>query len=450
MSKKQLPALPEATTAEDNDLLLKRDDSSGSDQKLSIQTLRAEAFGDAAVEDASVTPTPDTLAKRDSIGRIQAASGGSGNEAVVHDDTSTAANANTIAKRDGSGRLVSAAGGSGTDVVVHDDLGAGIDLLAAGLFDKADKTKVAFTKTGNFAVDLSQDLIVEVGGTVYQFSQGDSVTMPSTPSAGTDLAVWVEPDGTLRASENFTATGDVASGSRQIGGFHYAPGGNASFSLNAGDGGTTPQINEFSFYDLKWKPSVIDPRGLTLVGDGAFWAGIYHLAADHLAGPPHRHGVNPARDGNPPNFVDGSGNYPDAQPMNIFESLWYHGFRTPRVEDFQLLAFGTNEEASRGSDPGTTGLPGGSTDAQFTSHWGVIQSTGVIAVWSNDSILSLSDETLPDPSRGGRFRLLSFAELGGRFTAGSESGSRFVSSPNATRSDPDRGGRGVCSHLIID
>ena len=105
MSKKQLPALPEATTAEDNDLLLKRDDSSGSDQKLSIQTLRDEAFGDAAVEDASVTPTPDTLAKRDGVGRIQAASGGSGNETVVHDDTSTAANANTIAKRDGSGRI---------------------------------------------------------------------------------------------------------------------------------------------------------------------------------------------------------------------------------------------------------------------------------------------------------------------------------------------------------
>ena len=108
MSKKQLPALPEATTAEDNDLLLKRDDSSGSDQKLSIQTLRAEAFGDAAVEDASVTPTPDTLAKRDGIGRIQAASGGSGNETVVHDDTSTSPNADTVAKRDSSGGIEAA------------------------------------------------------------------------------------------------------------------------------------------------------------------------------------------------------------------------------------------------------------------------------------------------------------------------------------------------------
>jgi hypothetical protein len=130
----------------------------------------------------------------------------------------------------------------------------------------------------------------------------------------------VAPDGTIEADTSFTTA--PTAGGRRIGGFHYAPGGNASFSLNAGDGGTTPQINEFSFHDLKWKPSVADPRGLTLVGDGSFWCGIYHLAGDHLVGPPHRHGVNPARGGNPPDLVDGSGKYPDAQPMNIFESLW--------------------------------------------------------------------------------------------------------------------------------
>jgi len=166
--------------------------------------------------------------------------------------------------------------------------------------------------------------------------------------------------------------------------------------------------------------------------------------------PPHRHGVNPARDGNPPDLVDGSGKYPDAQPMNIFESLWYHGFRTPRVEDFQLLAFGTNEAASRGSDPGTTGLPGGSTDAQFTSHWGVIQSTGVIRLWSNDSILSSTDETLPNPSRGNRFRVQRFAALGGDWTVGSDSGSRNVRTNTATNSNTTFGGRGVCDHVILD
>jgi hypothetical protein len=135
--------------------------------------------------------------------------------------------------------------------------------------------------------------------------------------------------------------------------------------------------------------------------------------------------------------------------MNIFESLWYHGFRTPRVEDFQLLAFGTNEATSRGSDPGTTGLPGGSTDAQFTSHWGVIQSTGVIRVWSNDSILSASDETLPNPSRGNRFRVLRFANLGGDWTSGSTSGSRIVIASAATISGSTLGGRGVCDHVIL-
>jgi len=346
-------------------------------------------------------------------------------------------------------------------VVVHDGATAGgyplakqadVDAAVAnisveGLFTKEDPRQVAWTKTNNDSAQTSTKLTVEVDGSIVEIPSGTNISMPAL-SAGTDYAIWVAPDGTLEADASFSTA--PTTGGRRVGGFHYAPGGNASFSLNAGDGGTTPQINEYSFYDLKWRPSVADPRGLTLVGDGAFWCGIYHLAGDHLSGPPHRFGVDPARDGNPPDLVDGSGKYPDAQPMNIFESLWYHGFRTPRVEDFQLLAFGTNEAASRGSDPGTTGLPGGSTDAQFTSHWGVIQSTGVIRVWSNDSILSTSDETLPNPSRGNRFRVLRFARLGGNWDSGSNSGSRYVLTDTATFSNTDSGGRGVCDHLILD
>ncbi|MEX0469950.1 hypothetical protein V6X73_09445 [Spiribacter sp. 390] len=331
------------------------------------------------------------------------------------------------------------------------DVQAAIDEVAAaspsGYFAKANRDSVAWNKTGNDTAETGQTIYVEVGGSVLEIASGTSIAMP-TLSAGTDYAIWVAPDGTLEADASFNVA--PTAGGRRIGGFHYAPGGNASFSLNAGDGGTTPQINEFSFYDLKWRPSVADPRGLTLVGDGAFWCGIYHLAGDHLVGPPHRHGVNPARDGNPPDLIDGSGNYPDAQPMNIFESLWYHGFRTPRVEDFQLLAFGTKEAASRGSDPGTTGLPGGSTDAQFTSHWGVIQSTGVISLWSNDSILSSSAQTLPNPSRGNRFRVVRFATLGGAWPNGSESGSRYVNTDPAPDSNAGLGGRGVCDHLILE
>jgi len=458
MSTKQLPALPSATTAEDDDLLLKRDDASGSDQGLKISTLRALAFGDAAGEDFSVTATPNTLAKRDGVGRIQAASGGSGNETVVHNDTSTDPNADTIAKRDGQGGLASStsdeigydnasSGLSATDVQSAIDEVVAADVSVDGLFAKAATRQVAWTKTGTDSAESQTEITVAIGDEVVTIPSGTNISMPSL-SAGTDYAIWVAPDGTLEADASFT-TPPTANG-RRVGGFHYAPGGNASFDLDAGDGGTTAQINEYSFYDLKWRPSVADPRGLTLVGDGAFWAGIYHLAGQHLAGAPHRHGVNPARDGNPPRLVDDSGNYPDAQPMNIFEALRYHGFRSPTVEEFQLLAFGTNEAASRGSDPGTTGLPGGSTDAQFTSHWGVIQSTGVIALWSNDSILSTSDETLPNPSRGGRFRVSRFASFGGAWISGSGSGSRRVGTSNASSSDAVIGGRGVCDHLILD
>ena len=335
-------------------------------------------------------------------------------------------------------------------IVGHDGATAGgypATEFASGAFVKTDRDSVAWTKTGNDTAETSQDLKVYVDGRFVEILSGTPISMP-TLDVGTDYAIWVAPDGTLEADDSFSVA--PTAGGRRIGGFHYAPGGNASFSLNAGDGGTTPQINEFSFYDLKWRPDVADPRGLTLVGDGAFWCGIYHLAQNHLAGPPHRHGVSPARDGNAPQFVNGAGNYPDAQPMNLFECLAYHGFTTLKVEDFQLAAFGTNEAASRGSDPVTTGLPGGNTDAQFTSHWGVIQSTGVIALWSNDSILSTSDETLPNPSRGGRFRVSRFARLGGRWGSGADSGSRGVTTTAATFSSAANGVRGRCDHLILD
>ena len=316
-----------------------------------------------------------------------------------------------------------------------------------GYFAKSNRDSVAWVKKGNDTAETGQAIFVEVGGSVLEIASGTPISMP-TLTVGTDYAIWVEPDGSLTADDSFSVP--PVAGARRVGGFHYAPGGNASFSLDAGDGGTTPQINEYSFHDLNWKPSAHDPRGLTLVGDGAFWVGIYHLAQNHLSGPPHRHGVSPARDGNPPQLVNGVGNYPDAQPMNLFECLAYHGFTTLKVEDFQLAAFGTNEAASRGSEPVTTGLPGGSTDAQFTSHWGVIQSTGVIALWSNDSILSTSDQTLPNPSRGGRFRVSRFAVLGGNWSGGADSGSRFVTSVTATISDAFNGVRGRCDHLILD
>jgi len=325
---------------------------------------------------------------------------------------------------------------------------AGTDPLLKGTFAKDDRDIVAWTKTGNGTAETQTGLTVEVDGKVLYIASGASIAMP-TLTAGTDYAIWVAPDGTLEADTSFTVA--PTTGGRKIGGFHYAPGGNATFDLDAGDGGTTPQINEYSFWDLKWRPSVSDPRGLTLVGDGAFWAGIYLMSANHLTGPVHKYNVNPCRDGNPPELPDGSGNYPNAEPSNIFESLAYHGFRAPDYNEFQLLAYGVNEARSiGGSGPGNTGDVSDRGKDQQTSAWGVFDATGVLNVWGRDHILATSNQSLPNPSRGGLFRFARFARFGGGLGNGSEPGSRYVFSSSPAFSSTTSGGRGVCSHLILD
>ena len=317
-----------------------------------------------------------------------------------------------------------------------------------GVFSKADRDSVAWTKTGTGTAETSQDLIVEVNGKVLQIPSGTSITMP-TLDVGTDYAIWVEPDGSLTADDSFSVP--PVAGARRVGGFHYAPGGRATLDLNAGDGGTTPQIMETSFYDLKWRPDVLDPRGLVLVGDGAFWAGAYHMSANHLTGPVHKQGVDPCRDGNPPQNLNGSGNFPDASPANIIEALSFHGFRAPNFWEFQLLAFGVNEERSiGGSDPGLTGDVSDRGKDQQTSAWGVFDATGVLRHWGNDTILITSDQTLPNPSRGDSFRYSHFAYFGGAWPNGAFSGSRSVNTRTATSSFTDHGSRGVCNHLILD
>ena len=318
-----------------------------------------------------------------------------------------------------------------------------------GVFSKrAGSDSVVFAKTGNGTAETSGDLILEVDETVVKIPEGTSISMP-TLVVGTDYAIWAEPDGSLTADASFTSP--PVAGARRVGGFHYAPGGRATLDLNAGDGGTTAQIMDTSFYDLKWKPSVVDPRGLVLVGDGGFWAGMYHMSANHLTGPVHKYGVDPCRDGNPPQNLNGTGNYPNASPANIIEALKYHGFRAPNFWEFQLLAFGVNEERSIGGfGPGLTGDVSDRNKHQQTSAWGVFDATGVLRHWGNDTILTTSSQTLPNPSRGGIFRYSQFADLGGAWLSGADSGSRFVLAGAASASRTRLGGRGVCDHLILD
>lgn len=249
---------------------------------------------------------------------------------------------------------------------------------------KADPYSVALLKTGAGAISLKAGTDVLVANKVVSFPAETPIDMPSL-APGTDYAIWVKRDGTIEASENFIAPPGDGDWLR-IGGFHYAPGGNAA--AQAG-GDTTPAINEYSLWDLKFRPACQDPRGMTLVA-GSFWCDIYLLGVDH-----HLYGTSAnnqtiADGASPPKVPlafggDGSTTYGSLTWWIAGEVLQSHGKGLLTYEEFAAAAYGVTENQSRGADPVTTGLAttnaGTNADHLRTSRWGVIQATGTLLTW---------------------------------------------------------------------
>jgi hypothetical protein len=325
-----------------------------------------------------------------------------------------------------------------------------------GLFRKSDPSIAAWTKTANFNVSTGVTLYVEVDGRYVQINSGTIVTMPS-PTIGTDYAIWAKPDGTLEATANHTS-GPVA-GSRKIGGFHYAAGGNAT--AQAG-GNTTPQINEYSFWDLKFRPNCPDPRGMTLVAD-SFWADIYLCGVDHTVNGTSKYNVTIADGGNPPKIPlkfggNGTTAYANSNWWNLMEVLKSHGKRGFTYAEFAAAAYGTTEATSSGgTDVPTTGVTGtGATSPWnvFTSKWGVIQSTGCMSIWGDEfgGGNAGASWTANTQGRGSTYQMENTVFFGGDFTDSSASGSRcstWFESPSYSSTIVD-GVRGACDHLSLD
>jgi hypothetical protein len=246
-----------------------------------------------------------------------------------------------------------------------------------GLFRKLDPYTPAFVKTGNFTVSTATQLFVEVGGLVRVIAANTTVTMPSA-TIGTDYAIWCRPDGTLEAASNHTSP--PVANSRKIGGFHYAPGGNAT--AQAG-GNTTAQINQYSFWDLKFRPAATDPRGMTLVAD-SFWADIYLLGVDHQLNGTSKYNVTIADGSSPPKIPtkfggNGSITYASLNWWEASECAQSFGKRLPTYGQFSALAYGTTENSSIGTDPIST-----SWASAYVSRWGVNQASGVLWTWGAD------------------------------------------------------------------
>ncbi|MBP0615140.1 DUF2793 domain-containing protein [Jiella mangrovi] len=333
---------------------------------------------------------------------------------------------------------------------------AALEHLAAGLFRKADPASVAFTRTGTGTLNMKAGTLVGVAGFVHAFAAPTAVEMPALVP-GTDYAIYVCSDGSVKADANFQApSGHTTADSRKVGGFHYAAGGNAGGYNTGGDG--TPQINPYSLWDLKWRPACADPRGMALVA-GQFWCDIYLTGTNVDVDGSSRAGATIATGSVPPKVPgmfggDGVATYGSLTWYEATELLSSVGKRLLGYGDFSAAAFGTLEAASRGSDPVTTGLAttnvGASNhDRKFTSKWGVTQATGCLWVWGNafggPYANNWGDNT---EGRGQTFSQPNAVRLGGSWSNTGYSGSRtayWFSAPSA--SIEIVGARGRADHM---
>lgn len=344
----------------------------------------------------------------------------------------------------GTGALTLSAPNTDTDrtLTLPDSDGTMSLLTVSGRLAKSDPYSALLSKTGTFSVVAAQDFYVDN----RLITSGTSVTMPGTPVVGTDYALWVHPDGTLEATSNHV-TPPVTDAVR-VGGFHYAPGGCAT-GTSGGD--STPQTNEYSFWDLKFRVDAPDPRGMALVA-GGFWCAIYMLNADHIVNGVSAYGVAIADGSTPPKIPTQFG----GTGSNSFSSLtWYeaalcvsaHGLRMPTYQEHLAYAYGVTEATSRGSDPGSTGL-----DAPRTSKWGIMQATGNLYTWAQEfgGPYVAAGWVANTGGRGSTYYQPNAALLGGAWNEASNSGSGCATWNDApSNSYYGVSVRGVGGHLII-
>jgi len=227
----------------------------------------------------------------------------------------------------------------------------------------------------------------------FFYDTATAVTMPGSFSNNVDYAIWQHPTtGALVADASFTSAPTGATGGSIVGGFHHIPSGRPT-AVNNGSPTAAAEILEYSIWDLTWRPSCPDPRGMACV-DERFWCDLYfcgstsYAGSDFTAVPSSKIGLTIADKNAPPLIPafyggDGSTNYAD--DVSLVKGCWYDfcevassfGKRLPTMSEFQVAAFGAPEAASRGTDPGTVIW-------ERASKWGLAQATGTMSSWGAD------------------------------------------------------------------
>jgi hypothetical protein len=347
--------------------------------------------------------------------------------------------------------------------------GAAPALAVPGLFVKSSPLSPAFAKTAAGALSVKAGTVISVADQVLRIDADTPVIMPAL-TAGTDYAIYVCADGTIRADANWSAPiGYTTANSRKIGGFHYglvAPGttvaggqfattGNGMIWTQA-DVDLIAGINAWSIWDLNYRPNCPDPRGMARTVGGA-WVDIYFCSTDVDVNGTSRYNTNVASGTVQPKKPlafggDGAVTYPNLTWWVANELAHAAGKRLLWEHEFVDAAYGVTEGVCVGGTPVTP--PATMREPRFTSRYGLEQATGHGGVWGMDSgqVGESFSWMFVTGGRGGMFSTPHRrVRLGGEKTSSSESGSRsssWVRSPDA--SDSTTYVRAACDHLQLD
>lgn len=292
-----------------------------------------------------------------------------------------------------------------------------VQSAASPVLIKTDPSSPALLVTGSSSIAIK-------AGTTFAgiFFSGD------TPVPGIDLIpgadyVVTAADGSFALNR----TRGMPQGDDILGGFHFAPGGNAVARAGGDD---VPAINPCSVWDRNFRPACPDPRGMTLIDapSGKFWCDIYLTGADHLDCT-SLFGVTIADGDSPPQKPDG-GRYGRFNYETAVAVMKHHGKGLLGVEEFFAAAFGVTEKTASRKDPRITGL-----DVARTSRFGLMQATGNLWAWGHDGD--------PDEPRASVF--------GGSWVSDGRAGSRYAGVADSWPGDSydALGARGRSDHLQL-
>ncbi len=354
-------------------------------------------------------------------------------------------------------------------------IGSNVNSTDPFAFVKADNTTPCLFKVDALNISLKAGTRVMVDGALKVFLVNTPVTMP-TLVTGSDFAVYVCHDNAVVASNNFTApAGYTTANSRKIGGFHYGAIGPTETVAGGGfatvgngmkwtqtDVNNIRGINQFSIWDLKFRPACADPRGMVLVAN-RFWVDIYFCNTNPETNGTSKYGSDVASGTVLPKIPtmfggNGTSAYTAMDWYNANEIAKAFGKRLIRYEEFAVAAFGVTENQSLGG--GTTTIPSTTRLAGYTSKWGLEQATGHHYTWGADSNFR-PDGASPGYNwrnlNGGRGQLyihndlgLVYAIFGGHRDTAAISGSRASTWSNSPwYSHWSIGLRAACDHLEL-